>query len=97
MLIIDVMNQKEKTFQGPLWLIFCSGQGMSQIKKTWAKWELSGPNEVNGVFQDTNTVTYYTYIKHEKDNWKHSMTFNFAQDFSAIFTVYMGTPSDDTF
>ena len=24
-------------YQGPLWLIFCSGQGMSQIKKTWAK------------------------------------------------------------
>ena len=41
--------------QGPLWLIFCSGQGMSQIKKTWAKWELSGPNE-------NCSLNYFTWI-----------------------------------
>ena len=44
-ILMVFLTYKYLHVQGPLWLIFCSGQGMSQIKKTWAKWELSGPNE----------------------------------------------------
>ena len=35
--LLNIDNPYFEGMQGPLWLIFCSGQGMSQIKKTWAK------------------------------------------------------------